>query len=250
MREDGCRLCLPRADSPRRSDLRAARPPQRSSARRLAGGRRCSPGGQLDQGRGRRPGHPHGLPPNDWRVRAAAAADIPPASAAGHFVVGPSVATEAAALDEPFEHRQPGPPAARPESPRPVRDVAPILSTRTRLDRAGCRPAHLPPVSLATLPARGPSAANRGSGAPTFRATGRSPVRPRAAPVPRRRPHRPPPASTGSVVNRCGGGWSAGGRRAVAPPKGGVTGQLSQCHDLSPRRRMPAGVKTAGIHRT
>ena len=43
----------------------------------------------------------------------------------------------------------------------------------------------------------------------------------------------------GSVVNKCGGGWSAGGRRAVAPPKGGVTGQLSQCHDLSLRRRSP-----------
>ena len=90
------------------------------------------------------------------------------------------------------------------------------------------------------------------------------PGRPRAAPVPRRRlrpvaavawrTHRPPPAGAGkgagSVVNRCGVGCSAGGRRAVGPPKGGVTGQLSQCHDLSPRRRMPAGVKTAGIHRT
>ena len=39
-------------------------------------------------------------------------------------------------------------------------------------------------------------------------------------------------------------------RRVAGAPKGGVTGQLSQCHDLSPRRRMPAGVKTAGIHRT
>ena len=29
--------------------------------------------------------------------------------------------------------------------------------------------------------------------------------------------HRPPPAGAGSVVNRCGGGWSAGGRRAVRP---------------------------------
>ena len=45
------------------------------------------------------------------------------------------------------------------------------------------------------------------------------PGRPRAAPVPRRRlrlvaavawrTHRPPPAGAGSVVNRCGGGWSA-----------------------------------------
>ena len=33
---------------------------------------------------------------------------------------------------------------------------------------------------------------------------------------------------------------SAGaGQTAPSPLKGGVTGQLSQCHDLSPRRRMP-----------
>ena len=42
--------------------------------------------------------------PNRWRSRvrdgAAASASIPPASAAGHFVVGPSVATEAAALED------------------------------------------------------------------------------------------------------------------------------------------------------
>ena len=43
---------------------------------------------------------------------------------------------------------------------------------------------------------------------------------------------------------------------AVLPPhdrpKGSrkSTGELSQCHDLSPRRRMPAGVETAGTHRT
>ena len=82
----------------------------------------------------------HGLPPNDWRVRAAAAADIPPASAAGHFVVGPSVATEAAALDEPFEHRQAVPasgaagrPTGQPWSPRGA-------SARTR-GWQGARPA-------------------------------------------------------------------------------------------------------------
>ena len=69
----------------------------------------------------------HGLLPNGWRPRvraaAAASAGIPPASAAGHFVVGPSVATQAAApedlaprgggltppppgaaIGEPFEH--------------------------------------------------------------------------------------------------------------------------------------------------
>ena len=42
--------------------------------------------------------------PNRWRSRvrdgAATSASIPPASAAGHFVVGPSVATEAAALED------------------------------------------------------------------------------------------------------------------------------------------------------
>ena len=85
-------------------------------------------------------GWTHGLPPNDWRVRAAAAADIPPASAAGHFVVGPSVATEAAALDEPFEHRQAVPasgaagrPTGQPWSPRGA-------SARTR-GWQGARPA-------------------------------------------------------------------------------------------------------------
>ena len=93
----------------------------------------------------------------------------------------------------------------------------------------------------------------RGGQAPTFGVTGLAarPGRPRAAP---RRPvlppwppchgsragrpreshvrppwrewqtHRPPPAGAGkgagSVVNRCGVGCSAGGRRAVAPPKG------------------------------
>ena len=72
--------------------------------------------------------------PNDWRVRAAAAADIPPASAAGHFVVGPSVATEAAALDEPFEHRQPGPPAARPDAPQ---GASPGVRPRPRPRAAG-----------------------------------------------------------------------------------------------------------------
>ena len=98
-RGDGCRLCLPRADSPRRGESparrsrviehrvargrlgRAARPPQRSSARRLAGGRRCSPGGKLDPGRGRRPGHPHGLPPvwnGDRRVRVRSLRTAPP----------------------------------------------------------------------------------------------------------------------------------------------------------------------------
>ena len=32
-------------------------------------------------------------------------------------------------------------------------------------------------------------------------------------------PRRPPPAGAESVVNRCGGGWSASGRRAVRPPR-------------------------------
>ena len=73
-----CRLPSPGRSPARRSRViehgvargrlgRAARPPQRSSARRLAGGRRCSPGGSSTRagaaGRGRRPGHPHGLPP-------------------------------------------------------------------------------------------------------------------------------------------------------------------------------------------
>ena len=106
----------------------------------------------------------------------------------------------------------------------PFEDVAPIPSTRARLDRAGCRPAHLPPESLATLPAHGPSAANRWSGAPTFggdRPLASSPSS--RAPFPRRRPHRPPPAGTGSVVNRCGGGWSAVAD-APSAPKGAAPG--------------------------
>ena len=59
----------------------------------------------------------------------------------------------------------------------------------------------------------------------------------------------------GPTVRNNRGLWSPtkppgpdGGRRAVRPSEGlGVTGR---CHDLSPCRRMPAGVKTAGIHRT
>ena len=54
-------------------------------------------------------------------------------------------------------------------------------------------------VDSRTAPAgHGPAAANRGSGAPTFGETGRSPARPRAAPVPRRRLPRPWPAYRGS----------------------------------------------------
>ena len=75
------------------------------------------------------------------------------------------------------------------------------------------------------------------------------PGRPRAAPVPRRRlrpvaavawrTHRPPPAGAGSVVNRCGGGWSAVGRRAVRPrPRGrGVEVQRGRPRAQPPRRR-------------
>ena len=48
---------------------------------------------------------------------------------------------------------------------------------------------------------------------------------------------------------------AAGSGRATAAPfrsrrSASVTGQLSQCHHLSPCRRMPAGVETAGTHRT
>ena len=58
-------------------------------------------------------------------------------------------------------------------------------------------------VDSRTAPAgHGPAAANRGSGAPTFGGTGRSPARPRAAPVPRRRLPRPWPAYRGSRTVR------------------------------------------------
>ena len=91
-----------------------------------------------------------------------------------------------------------------------------------------CRLAHLPPVSLATLPAHGPSAGNRWSGAPTFGAPGRSPARPRVAPVPRRRPHCPPPSrygKRGQQVRRWAG---APGQTRRPPPR--VVTSPSQDH--------------------
>ena len=69
-----------------------------------------------------------------------------------------------------------------------------------------------------------------GGQAPTFGVTGLAarPGRPRAAPVPRPpppaamaavpwQPRRPPPDGAGSVVNRCGGGWSAVADAPSAP---------------------------------
>ena len=50
--------------------------------------------------------------------------------------------------------------------------------------------------------------------------------------------------STGAEV-----AGAAGGRCAVRPSEGRRHGQLSQCHDLLPRRRMPAGVKPSHLRR-
>ena len=129
----------------------------------------------------------------------------------------------------------------RRESPPPVRDVAPIPSTRARLDRAGCRPAHLPPVSLATLPAPGPSAANPWSGAPTFGATGRSPARPRAAPFRAVGRNRPPAAGTGKRGQQVRRSLERRGRRAVRPRRRGATGTPPPAAPAPRPRHQPPG---------
>ena len=82
----------------------------------------------------------------------------------------------------------------------------------------------------------------RAAGLPLFRASTAPP--PGRAPSPRGtatsslcwRTHRPPPAGTGSVVNRCGGGWSAGGRRAVRPREshGPKPRRIRRCPHISP----------------
>ena len=73
-------------------------------------------------------------------------------------------------------------------------------------------------------------------------------------------PQTPPPSShlPSAAAARCRGLWSptrppgpAESRCAVRPSRsGGVTGQLSQCHDLSPRSGCPQASSTAGTHRT
>ena len=56
----------------------------------------------------------------------------------------PSVATEAAALDEPFEHRQPGPPAAPPDAPQgAVLESAPGHAVAARRFRRRGGPAQI-----------------------------------------------------------------------------------------------------------
>ena len=89
--------------------------------------------------------------------------------------------------------------------------LAGMRGRRRALDRAGpCPGRREPRVRRANLRGRRPLASS-----PSSRA--------RSAPAPAAladvpwQPHRPPPAGAGSVVNRCGGGWSAGGRRAVRP---------------------------------
>ena len=98
-----------------------------------------------------------GFPPRPRR-------DIPPTSAAEHFVVGPSVATEAAALDDPFEHRQPCPPAARPDAPRGSPGVCPGRAVAARgFPRRGGRGSPRPAVEIRNprLSAPPPAAAAR-----------------------------------------------------------------------------------------
>ena len=116
-------------------------------------------------------------------------------------------------------------PGARPQrgSPGPSRPPRHDGSRRGPFETSppfrplACRLAHLPPVSLATLPAHGPSAGNRWSGAPTFGATGRSPAPPsrRARSAPSVAPSAPSRyGKRGQQVRR----WlERRGRRAVRP---------------------------------
>ena len=121
-----------------------------------------------------------------------------------------------------------------------------------------------PPVEPHRLPAERSPATAGGGQAPTFRVTGRSPGRPRAAP---RRPllrpwpavpwrtRRPPPAGAGSVVNRCGGGCSAVADAPSAPassaspaPDGLPANEVPQVERKGPRGGRSRGA--SGVART
>ena len=62
------------------------------------------------------------------------------------------------------------------------------------------------------------------------------------------RRHRPPPAGTGSVVNRCGGGWSAVAD-APSAPRGSQVQSAASVHGTWPVRPRTAPERASSFHR-
>ena len=109
-----------------------------------------------------------------------------------------------------------GPSAACPPPARTRRDAAAASTpgSTSRSTTASASPERSPATAGGTgTYVRG----DRPGRSPRSPSSGTTPPRPAAVAAVPWQPHRPPPAGAGSVVNRCGGGWSAGVAGAPSP---------------------------------